>query len=537
MEFRVLGPLEVVDGARPVPINGAKQRALLTILLLHANKTVSSGWLLEELWGDEQPESGLTALQVRVSQLRKALGKGGEIVTKPVGYALELGANELDLHRFEELVADADRALQRDASDQAWAQLQQALSLWRGPPLADFAAQSFASAAIARLEELRLVAQELRIDAGLRLARHAELVAELDVLIAEHPLRERLRHQHMLALYRSGRQAEALGAYRAARRALVEELGIAPSPMLQELEGAILRQDRSLDLAPTRARRRSILAGAVGDQPLAQLLAAAAPLARDPTRELIVARLIVRREQLAAAGAAVAADCDRLAVDGVVARPAVFTRRSPGVDLARLATEQDADLVLIALGGGALDDPELVELLRSVPCDVAVVVGRPVAAPGPVLVPFAGGEHDWSAVEPHARQRLARGSARGRRRGTTAAYRPGAAAAGHSRTRSRRLRRRAAGGVAHRRARRSTRCSCEERPAHAPRPQRTASGRLGGAREPDAVHMDVPGGLISSPTPAACASRTPATSRWAAGRRLRNSLRKSARRPARPEGS
>src|SRR3954454_23761938 len=150
MEFRVLGPLEVVDGARPVPINGAKQRALLTILLLHANQTVPSGWLLEELWGSEQPESGLTALQVRVSQLRKALGRGGEIVTKPIGYALELGANELDLRRFEELVADADRALQRDAPDQAWAQLQQALSLWRGPPLADFASQSFASAAIAR---------------------------------------------------------------------------------------------------------------------------------------------------------------------------------------------------------------------------------------------------------------------------------------------------------------------------------------------------------------------------------------------------
>jgi len=134
MEFRVLGPLEVVDGARPVPINGAKQRALLTILLLHANQTVSSGRLLEELWGDEQPESGLTALQVRVSQLRKALGKGGaSIVTKPAGYALELGANELDLRQFEELVADADRALQRDAPEQAWAQLQRALALWHGP--------------------------------------------------------------------------------------------------------------------------------------------------------------------------------------------------------------------------------------------------------------------------------------------------------------------------------------------------------------------------------------------------------------------
>jgi DNA-binding SARP family transcriptional activator len=400
MQFRVLGPLEVVEGSRPVPINGAKQRALLTILLLHAGQTVSSGRLLEELWGDEQPESGLTALQVRVSQLRKTLGKGGaSIVTKPAGYALELGANELDLHRFEELVAEADRALQRDAPDQAWAELQQALALWRGAPLADFAYDTFAGAAIARLEELRLVAQELRIDAGLRLGRHAELVAELEALIGEHPLREGLRRQHMLALYRSGRQAEALESYHAARRALVDELGIAPSPMLQELEGAILRQDSSLDLASTRTRQRSLLIGAFDDRPLAPLLAAAAPLARDPTRELIVARLLAQREELGAAAPAVAAECERLAADGVVARPAVFTSRSPGADLARLATEQDVDLVLASSDGGMLDDSELAELLRSAPCDVAVAVGDAVAGPGPVLVPFAGGEHDWSAIE------------------------------------------------------------------------------------------------------------------------------------------
>jgi DNA-binding SARP family transcriptional activator len=400
MEFRVLGSLEVVDGARPVPINGAKQRALLTILLLHANEAVSSSRLLEDLWGEEQPESGLTALQVRVSQLRKALGEAGaSIVTKPSGYSLELGAHELDLHRFEQLVADADRALQRDEAEQAWAQLGQALSLWHGAPLADFTYDSFASAAIARLEELRLVAAELRIDAGLRLGRHAELVAELEALIARHPLREGLRRRLMLALYRSGRQAEALEAYQAARRRLVDEIGIEPSPMLHELEGAILRQDPSLELAPNVGRRRSILVGAVGAQPLAPLLAAAAPLAREPTRELIVARLILSRDALGAAAAAVVEECELLASDGVVARPAVFTSRSPGVDLARLATEQDVDLALVASSGSLLDDPELAELLRSAPCDVAVAVGETVTAPGPVLVPFAGGEHDWSAIE------------------------------------------------------------------------------------------------------------------------------------------
>ncbi len=400
MEFRVLGPLEVVDGARPMPINGSKQRALLTILLLHANETVSTSRLLEDLWGEEQPESGLTALQVRVSQLRKALGEaGGSIVTKPSGYSLELGVHELDLHRFEQLVADADRALQHEDAEQAWTQLGQALALWHGAPLADFTYDAFASAPIARLEELRLVAQELRFDAGLALGRHTELVAELEALVAQHPLREGLRRRLMLALYRSGRQAEALEAYQSARRTLVDELGIDPSPMLQELEGAILRQDSSLDLAPTAPGRRSILVGAVADQPLAPLLAAGAPLAREPTRELIVARLIEHRDDLATAAVEVNAECVSLAADGVVARPAVFTSRSYGADLARLATDQDVDLALVASLGDPLEDPELAELLRSAPCDVAVAVGESVAAPGPVLVPFAGGEHDWSAIE------------------------------------------------------------------------------------------------------------------------------------------
>ena len=449
MEFRVLGTLEVVDGARPVPIKGAKQRALLTLLLLHANHTVSSDRLLEELWGDEQPESGLTALQVRISQLRKALGKYGEaIVTKPPGYALVLGASDLDLHRFEELVADADRALQRDAPDQAWAQLQQALALWHGPPLAEFAYESFAGAAIARLDELRLVAQELRIDAGLQLGRHAELVPELEMLIAEHPLREGLRRQHMLALYRSGRQAEALEAYHSARRGLVDELGIAPSPMLQELEGAILRQDRSLDLAPTRIRQRSILAGAVGDQPLAAVLAVAAPLARDPARELIVARLIAGREELGAAAVALAQECERLVADGVVARPAVFTSGSPGADLARLASEQDADLVLVPSDGGSLDDPWLAELpaLGAMRCRRCGRSCRRRTWPGSRSLRgwrarlergrtrrLARGQLGRTAppgrsrscgrqgCESHSRERLARGAARARCRGRAAA--------------------------------------------------------------------------------------------------------------------
>src|SRR4051794_22343859 len=170
VEFRVLGPLEVVDGTEVVPVPGAKQGALLAMLLLHANEIVSSGRLLDELWADAPPSSGMTALQVRVSQLRKALGPAGDaIVTRPPGYVLQIAADQLDLHRFQRLLGDADRALQRDEAATAWARLEEALALWRGPALADFMYESFAQAAIGRLEELRIVAQELRIDAGLRL--------------------------------------------------------------------------------------------------------------------------------------------------------------------------------------------------------------------------------------------------------------------------------------------------------------------------------------------------------------------------------
>jgi DNA-binding SARP family transcriptional activator len=399
MEFRVLGPLEVLDRGRPLPLQGSKQRALLTILLLHANEVVSTDRLLESLWGDEQPESGGTALQVRVSQLRKALGAGGTaLVTRPPGYLLELRPDALDLHMFERLTADADRALRRDDPSQAWTQLEKALRLWRGPALADFTYEPFAQAAIARLEELRVVAQERRIDAGLALGRHAELVAALEALVAAHPLREGLRRQLMLALYRSGRQAEALDAYQAARRTLLDELGIEPGHPLQELEHAILRQDRSLDLTKTQAPSRAIVAAAVGIGQLAPLLPLAEALARRPPRELILAMLLAHRDELPTAAAETNRQCEELAERGVVARAAVFTSASPGSDAARLATEQDVDLALV-VAEPDLDDPDLADLLRSAPCDVAVVVGDAADGPGPVLVPFTGGEHDWAAVE------------------------------------------------------------------------------------------------------------------------------------------
>jgi DNA-binding SARP family transcriptional activator len=183
MEFRILGPLEVLDGESVVPLSGGKLRALLAVLLLNANEAVSSDRLLEALWGEHLPESGAKALQVRVSQLRKALGEAGAlVVTRAPGYVLELDPERLDLARFERLVSEADHADLPAAA----AKLREALTLWRGPPLADLAYESFAQPAIARLEELRLVAIEKRIDADLALGRHAEVVAELEALVADH---------------------------------------------------------------------------------------------------------------------------------------------------------------------------------------------------------------------------------------------------------------------------------------------------------------------------------------------------------------
>jgi DNA-binding SARP family transcriptional activator len=378
-----------------VPLRGTKQRALLALLLLHPNQIVSSDRLLEELWGDEQPQAGATALRVRVSQLRKALELGaGAIATRPSGYAIELQPGQLDLQRFERLVEEADAAQPSVAAEK----FREALALWRGPALADFSYEPFAQTAIGRLEELRLLALEKRIGADLELGRDAALIPELEVLVAEHPLRERLRGQLMLALYRAGRQAEALEAYQTARRSLVDQLGIEPGPALQELEKAILRQEPALELAQPAAAQRSILVAGVADRALEPLLAIAEPLARQPPREVIVARLLDERGELGSASAAVQRQCDELGARGLLARAAVFTTRSPGADAARLASEQDVDLLLVSATEGLLADDELAELLRSAPCDVAMLAGG-LAAAGPVLVPFAGTEHDWSAIE------------------------------------------------------------------------------------------------------------------------------------------
>ena len=351
MEFRILGPLEVWDGGGEVSLGGPKPRALLAVLLLHPNEVVSADRLIDELWGEDSPERAAAALRVNVSRLRKALPQD-LLTTRSPGYLVRVGPDELDLHRFERLVDEGRSLLARGLAADASERLRDALSLWRGPALADFAYETFAQAANARLEEIKLAAIEVRIDADLVLGRHDELVGELQALVGENPLRERLQMSLMTALYRSGRQAEALDAYKDARRALVDELGIDPSPALQELERAILRQDAALGVetpASTGAREvaeRSILVAITHERRVDALLAVAEPLVRHPPRVMILARLVSDATELRSASAWLEERRSALEARGVVARAASFTSTAPGEELARLATELDVDLLL-----------------------------------------------------------------------------------------------------------------------------------------------------------------------------------------------
>jgi DNA-binding SARP family transcriptional activator/streptogramin lyase len=269
LQFRILGPLEVAEDGEPLDVGGAKPRALLAILLLHRREAVSADRLIDELWGERPPATAPKTLQAYVSRLRKAIGTD-LLLTRANGYVLEVEPEQVDLDGFEALAAEGRDALAAGNARLAADRLGEALALWRGQPLADFAYEQFAQDEIGRLEEARLDALEDRIDAELMLGKHAKLVGELERLVAENPLRERLLGQLMLALYRSGRQAEALEAYRRGRRALDEELGLEPGPALRELEQAILDHDPALGavsrppLAPVRRLRRGGILIAAG---------------------------------------------------------------------------------------------------------------------------------------------------------------------------------------------------------------------------------------------------------------------------------
>jgi YVTN family beta-propeller protein len=285
--FRLLGPLEVSDGDDPLPIGEGRQRAVLVLLLLHRNQTVSSERLVDALWGERPPPTATKVLQNHVGQLRRALHdrEGSRLRTRDHGYMLAAGDDELDVKRFERLVDEGGEALADGRPGDAAARTREALALWRGPALADVAYEDFARPEVVRLQERHAAAIEQRIDADLALGRHADIVPELEGLVAAHPLRERLRAQLMVALYRCGRQADALETYGAARRTLVDELGVEPGPALRDLHAAILRQDP--ELAPTpaawprpaRPPRRRLAFVAAGGALLAAAAVAAALLA------------------------------------------------------------------------------------------------------------------------------------------------------------------------------------------------------------------------------------------------------------------
>jgi len=251
MEFRILGSLQVLAGDRHIPLGGAQQREVLAILLLHRGQVVSVDRIVDELWGERPPSRATKTVQVYVSRLRKALGDG-VLVTRGGGYTLDLNGDSLDADRFRRLADEGRKELDNGDPRGAREALTVALDLWRGPPLADLAYEPFAQNEVARLEELRLVALENRAEADLALGHHAELVPELEALVREHPTRERLREALMLALYRSGRQVEALESYRDARRTLDEELGLEPGSQLQQLERSILTHDPAIAAPPAR---------------------------------------------------------------------------------------------------------------------------------------------------------------------------------------------------------------------------------------------------------------------------------------------
>jgi DNA-binding SARP family transcriptional activator len=410
-EYRILGPLEARLDDRPIALGPPRHKALLVLLLIRANTFIAAERLIDELWGDDAPASAQNLVQGGVSSLRKALGRDA-IETRGTAYALRVRALGLDLHRFERLAEEGALALAATRHEDASRALGDALALWRGPALADLAEEAAVRPVAARLDDLHLVVQERFVQAELGRDRHAEVVTELRRLVLEHPLREQAHALLMLALYRCGRQADALEAYRTARATLVRELGIEPGPRLRQLEAQVLRHDPALlpsarppgaPPGPAAADAlRSLLIAPFAPGALDRLVAVAEPLARMPPRELIAVATVTDGDALTALAAELAVHRAALAVRGVTARVAAFTSLTPGADVARLAQEQDVDLVLVDAPTGMLEDGRVLALLEHAPCDVAVLAGAAASSwadEGPVFVPFGGASHDWAAVE------------------------------------------------------------------------------------------------------------------------------------------
>ncbi len=351
MDFAILGPLEVRLDGEVLAVPGGKPREVLAVLLLHANEPVNAERLAAALWGADAPATAVRTVQVHVSRLRKVLGDDA-VVTTRAGYRLNVRAGELDVQRFERLLEEGRRALAETRAAQAGVLLRQALQLWRGPPLSDLSFAPFAQAEIARLEEQRIAALELRVEADLASGRHAEVVAELRRLVGEHPLRERLHGQLMRALYGSGRQADALDAYRAARELLVAQLGIEPGAELHELQRAILSHDPAIDArSPTVGSERAPTTGA--NAPARERL----PAPPNPTigraRELrmLAERLRVRTVRLLTLIGPGGVGKTRLALESARAVEGDFESGARFVSLAAIERADDVPPTLVAALG------------------------------------------------------------------------------------------------------------------------------------------------------------------------------------------
>ena len=367
MDIRILGPLEILKDGRPAAVGGGRQRELLALLVVERNHPVAADRIVEELWNGDAPATAAKVVQNLVSQLRRGLPAGEALRTREHAYELVLDDESLDVTRFERLLDDGRRALADGEPARAAATLREALALWRGPALGEFADHQWARAESARLEEERLVALERRVDADLALGRHADVAGELEAAVAREPLREGLRAQLMLALYRSGRQAEALAAYQDARRTLVSELGIEPGPALTTLHEQILSQDDALapPAAPRQRRRRH--AGAL-------LLAGGALLVAAGAAILLLGRDGAADEPAAAAGTGQLVALD--AATGKVERR-ISAGRTPGKVVvsdgdAWAVDSETRTLLRIERDSGAVD----VLATGAVPVDVAAAGGK-----------------------------------------------------------------------------------------------------------------------------------------------------------------
>jgi DNA-binding SARP family transcriptional activator len=407
-QFGILGPLEVAGASGQLSLPRPKQRAILALLLLDANRVVSVDRLTDKLYGGDPPLTAVAQVHRQISELRKTLGEGAPVETVPPGYILRVLPEDYDLFRFERLRADAGEATAAGRLAVALDLLRQALALWRGAPLADVA-EPFARTAALRLEEIRLGVLEERIRAELVLGRHAAVVEELAQLSDAHPLRERLHEMLMIALYRGGRQIEALDVYRRVRARLTEEFGVEPTPALRDLERAVLAHDATLDVRqpriPTDHGRVALVVAP--DDNEKWLLGMAEACTGGPASELLVVRVVADPAEVAAAARHL--EVVRQATTAPL-RLAAFATRAPAADVVRFAQAYDVELVILEADCdvcGTSVPPFIASLFENAPCHVAVARrGRLSDISGYVCVPFGGGEHDWAALEVAAQAAL-----------------------------------------------------------------------------------------------------------------------------------